>query len=110
MDFGTAWHLTLAAPSKIGRDSFPTQAIHLLVIMAEFLHWLLRHHGYPQGLLSPPPLPTGAWINKPSAAVVNAEPAEKRAHLRAQAGATDVIAPMVNTNVLDATRLVQIAR
>jgi putative transposase len=65
---------------------------------------------YPRGVPSPPSLPTEVWINKPSAFVANAEPAEKRAPFRAQAGEADVVAPMVNTNVPNTIRLVEIAR
>jgi putative transposase len=42
---------------------------------------------YPRGVPTPPPLPTAAWINKPSSTAAPAEPADQRAPKGPQAGA-----------------------
>ena len=56
---------------------------------------------FPRGVPTPPPLPTAAWINKPSATAASAEPADQRALKGAQAGGAVVFAPMSAAAVAD---------
>jgi putative transposase len=60
---------------------------------------------FPRGVPSPPPLPTAAWINKPSATAASAEPADQRAPKGAQAGGAVILAPMPAAAVADGLTL-----
>jgi putative transposase len=60
---------------------------------------------FPRGVPTPPPLPTAAWINKPSATAASAEPADQRALQGAQAGGAVVLARMADAAVADGLAL-----
>ena len=60
---------------------------------------------FPNGVPTPPPLPTAAWINKPVSAAALAEPADQSAPAGAQVGGAVAEVAIVNAAVTPNTAL-----